>query len=124
MVAEEGADKAAIEKEIVNMPNYFADYETKVTFISEEELRKNHSSMPHGGFVIRSGITGENTKHIIEFSLKLESNPEFTASVLVACARAAYRLNSEGQSGAKTMFDIPLGYLSIKSAAELRKELL
>lgn len=124
VVAEEGADKAAIEKEIVNMPNYFADYETKVTFISEEELRKNHSSMPHGGFVIRSGITGENTKHIIEFSLKLESNPEFTASVLVACARAAYRLNSEGQSGAKTMFDIPLGYLSIKSAAELRKELL
>ena len=124
VVAEEGADKAAIEKEIVNMPNYFADYETKVTFISEEELRKNHSSMPHGGFVIRSGITGENTKHLIEFSLKLESNPEFTASVLVACARAAYRLNSEGQSGAKTMFDIPLGYLSIKSAAELRKELL
>ncbi len=124
VVAEEGADKAAIEKEIVNMPNYFADYETKVTFISEEELRKNHSSMPHGGFVIRSGITGENTKHIIEFSLKLESNPEFTASVLVACARAAYRLNSEGQSGAKTMFDIPLGYLSIKSAAELRNELL
>jgi len=124
VVAEEGADNAAIEKEIVNMPNYFADYETKVTFISEEELRKNHSSMPHGGFVIRSGITGENTKHLIEFSLKLDSNPEFTASVLVACARAAYRLNSEGQSGAKTMFDIPLGYLSIKSAAELRKELL
>ncbi len=124
VVAEEGADKAAIEKEIVNMPNYFADYETKVTFISEEELRKNHSAMPHGGFVIRSGNTGENTKHIIEFSLKLDSNPEFTASVLVAAARATYRLSSEGQSGAKTMFDIPLGYLSIKSATQLRKELL
>lgn len=124
VVAEEGADKAAIEKEIVNMPNYFADYETKVTFISEEELRKNHTAMPHGGFVIRSGNTGENTKHIIEFSLKLDSNPEFTASVLVSAARAAYRLSSEGQSGAKTMFDIPLGYLSIKSAAQLRKELL
>ncbi|KNY27889.1 diaminopimelate dehydrogenase [Pseudobacteroides cellulosolvens] len=124
VVVEEGADKAAIEKEIKNMPNYFADYETKVTFISEEELKKNHSAMPHGGFVIRSGNTGENTKHIIEFSLKLDSNPEFTASVLVAAARAAYRLSSEGQSGAKTMFDIPLGYLSIKSAAQLRKELL
>jgi len=124
VVAAEGADKAQIEKEIVNMPNYFADYETKVNFISEEELRKNHSAMPHGGFVIRSGNTGENTKHIIEFSLKLDSNPEFTASVLVACARAAYRFSSEGQSGAKTVLDIPLSYLSIKSAAQLRKELL
>jgi len=124
VVAEEGADKTAIENEIKNMPNYFADYETRVTFITEEELRKNHSAMPHGGFVIRSGITGENNKHIIEFSLKLDSNPEFTSSVLVAYARAAYRLNMEGQSGARTVFDIPLGYLSAKPASQLRKELL
>lgn len=126
VVAEEGADKAAIEKTIKNMPNYFAEYETKVTFISEKELIQNHSGMPHGGFVIRSGSTGENNKNkqIIEFSLKLESNPEFTASVLVATARAAYRLNAEGQCGAKTLFDIPLGYLSAKSAEQLRRELL
>lgn len=124
VVAEEGADKAAIEKEIKNMPNYFSDYETKVTFISEEELKRSHSSMPHGGFVIRSGNTGENNQHIIEFSLKLDSNPEFTSSVLVAYARAAYRMNREGISGAKTIFDIPLGYLSAKPAAQLRKELL
>jgi diaminopimelate dehydrogenase len=124
VAAEEGADKKAIENEIKNMPNYFADYETKVTFISAEELKQNHSAMPHGGFVIRSGNTGENNKHIIEFSLKLDSNPEFTSSVLVAYARAAYRLNMEGQSGARTVFDIPLGCLSIKSASQLRKELL
>jgi diaminopimelate dehydrogenase len=124
VVAEEGADKAVIEKEIKNMPNYFADYDTKVTFISEEELKQNHSAMPHGGFVIRSGVTRENNHHIMEFSLKLGSNPEFTSSVLVAYARAAYRLNREGQTGAKTVFDVPLGYLSIKSADQLRKELL
>ena len=124
VVAEEGADKAAIEREIKNMPNYLLDYETRVTFISEEELKQKHSAMPHGGFVIRSGSTGGNNKHIIEFSLKLDSNPEFTASVLVACARASYRMAAEGQSGAKTLFDVPLGYLSIKSAAQLRRELL
>ena len=126
VVAEDGADKLKIEQEIKDMPNYFADYETKVTFITEEELKAEHSEIPHGGFVIRSGKTGEGnkTKHIIEFSLKLESNPEFTASVLVAYARATYKLSQEGQYGAKTVFDIPLGYLSPKSAAELRKELL
>lgn len=124
VVAEDGADKAAIEYEIKNMPNYFSDYDTKVTFISEEELKRDHSSMPHGGFVIRSGNTSENHKHIMEFSLKLDSNPEFTSSVLVAYARAAYRLNKEGQTGARTIFDIPLGYLSMKSDAQLRKELL
>ncbi|HEY9061366.1 MAG TPA: diaminopimelate dehydrogenase [Pseudobacteroides sp.] len=126
VVAEEGADKSKIEQEIKNMPNYFADYETRVTFITEEELKSQHAAMPHGGFVIRSGNTGEGNKtnHIIEFSLKLDSNPEFTASVLVAYARATYRLSKEGQYGAKTVFDIPLAYLSPKSSAELIKELL
>lgn len=124
VVAAEGADKARIEQEIKTMPNYFADYETRVTFISEEELKTKHAAMPHGGFVIRSGSTGEGNQHIIEFSLKLDSNPEFTSSVLVAYARAAYKLNKEGQAGAKTVLDVPLGYLSHKSAAELRKELL
>ncbi|WP_058486771.1 diaminopimelate dehydrogenase [Defluviitalea phaphyphila] len=125
VVAEDGADKDTIEKEIKTMPNYFADYDTIVHFISEEELKEKHSTMPHGGFVIRSGQTGENkNKHIIEFSLKLDSNPEFTASVLVAYARAVYKLHKEGQSGAKTVFDIPLAYLSPKSGEELRKELL
>jgi diaminopimelate dehydrogenase len=126
VVVEEGADKARIENEIKTMPNYFADYETRVSFISEEELARDHSAMPHGGFVIRSGITGENNEHsnIIEFSLRLESNPEFTASVLVAYARAAFRLNQEGQSGARSVFDVPPAYLSSKSGAELRKELL
>lgn len=125
VVVEEDADKKAIENEIKTMPNYFADYETKVNFISEEELKLNHSKIPHGGFVIRSGKTGNgDTNHIIEFSLKLDSNPEFTGSVLVAYARAVYRLNKEGQSGAKTVFDIPLSYLSPKSGDELRKELL
>jgi diaminopimelate dehydrogenase len=106
------------------MPNYFADYDTTVTFISEEELAAKHSAMPHGGFVIRSGITGEGTKQIIEFGLKLESNPEFTASVLVAYARAVSRLSREGQTGARTVFDIPFSYLSPKSPEELRRELL
>lgn len=126
VVAEEGADKEQIAQSIKTMPNYFADYETKVTFITEQELREQHSRLPHGGFVLRSGKTGANKEnsHIIEFSLKLASNPEFTASVLVAYARAVYRLNKEGQYGAKTVFDIPFGYLSPKSAAELRQELL
>jgi len=124
VVAEEGADQDQIRETIVNMPNYFADYNTTVTFISEEQLQAEHQGMPHGGFVIRSGVTGENTKQIIEFGLKLESNPEFTASVLVAYARAAHRLSQEGATGAKTVFDIPLGYLSPKSAEELRRELL
>ncbi len=126
VVAEEGADKARIESEIKNMPNYFADYDTTVHFITEEELKKNHSGIPHGGFVIRSGKTGwndENT-HIIEYSLKLDSNPEFTASVLVAYARAAARLNAEGQTGCKTVFDIAPAYLSAKSGEELRAHML
>ncbi|OUM95388.1 MAG: diaminopimelate dehydrogenase [Thermobacillus sp. ZCTH02-B1] len=124
VVAEEGADKAEIERAIVTMPNYFADYDTTVTFITEEELRRDHAGMPHGGFVIRSGITGKGTKQIIEFSLKLESNPEFTASVLTAYARAAYRLHRDGVTGAKTVFDIPFGLLSPKSPEELRATLL
>ncbi len=126
VVAEEGADKAKIEETIKNMPNYFAEYNTIVHFISEEELEKNHSGIPHGGFVIRSGKTGMNKKHshLIEYSLKLDSNPDFTANVLLAYARAAYRLNKEGISGAKTVFDIAPAYLSIKSAEELRKTLL
>jgi len=124
VVAEEGADQARIRDEIVSMPNYFADYDTVVHFISEEELKRDHSAMPHGGLVLRSGKTGTNTTQIMEFGLNLGSNPEFTSSVLVAYARAAYKLHKEGQVGAKTVFDIPFGYLSPKSAAELRKELL
>jgi len=124
VVAEEGADLAKIKDEIISMPNYFADYETIVHFITEEELKQNHSAMPHGGYVLRSGKTGQDSTQIMEFGLKLGSNPEFTSSVLVAYARAAYKLHKEGQKGAKTVFDIPLGYLSPKSAAELRKELL
>jgi len=124
VVAEEGADQARIRDEIVSMPNYFADYDTVVHFISEEELKRDHSAMPHGGLVLRSGKTGTNTTQIMEFGLNLGSNPEFTSSVLVAYARAAFKLHKEGQVGAKTVFDIPFGYLSPKSAAELRKELL
>jgi len=126
VVAEEGADKAKIEETIKNMPNYFAEYNTIVHFISEEELEKNHSDIPHGGFVIRSGKTGMNKEHshIIEYSLKLDSNPDFTANVLLAYARAAFRLNREGVTGAKTVFDIAPAYLSIKSGEELRKTLL
>ena len=126
VVAEEGADKAQIENDIKNMPNYFADYNTTVHFITEEELKANHSKMPHGGFVFRSGVTGANEEHkqIIEFSLKLDSNPEFTAQVLVAYARAAVRMNKEGNTGAKTVFDVPLSYLSAQSSAELIKNLL
>lgn len=124
VILEEGADAAKVEHEIKTMPNYFADYDTTVHFISEEELQKNHSGMPHGGFVIRSGESNEGHKQIVEFSLKLESNPMFTSSVLVAYARAAYKLNEKGEKGAKTVFDIPFGLLSPKSPAELRKELL
>ena len=126
VVAKDCADKAKIEKEIKEMPNYFADYDTTVHFITKEQLDRDHSGIPHGGFVIRSGKTGFNKEHnhIIEYSLKLDSNPEFTASVLVAYARAAYRLNSEGMVGCKTVLDIPPAYLSAKSGEELRKELL
>ncbi|WP_438347034.1 diaminopimelate dehydrogenase [Paenibacillus sp. FA6] len=124
VVAKEGADLVRIEKEIVEMPNYFADYDTTVTFITEEELKDKHSAMPHGGNVLRSGRTGDNNTQIIEFGLKLGSNPEFTASVLVAYARAAYKLAKQDQSGAKTVYDIPFGLLSPKSAEQLRKELL
>ena len=126
VVAEEGADLNRIEKEIKEMPNYFADYDTTVHFISEEELQKNHSGIPHGGFVIRSGKTGwnkENT-HIIEYSLKLDSNPEFTASVIVAYARACYKMSSEGQSGCKTVFDVAPSYLTMLSNEEIRKNML
>ena len=126
VVAKEGANLEKIEEEIKNMPNYFFDYDTTVHFITEEELKKNHSGIPHGGFVIRSGNTGWNkeNKHIIEYSLKLDSNPEFTSAVLVAYARAAYRLSKEGNSGCKTVFDIAPAYLSVKTGEELRKEML
>lgn len=124
VVAEKGADKESIRETIISMPNYFSDYDTTVTFITEEQLKAEHQGMPHGGFVIRSGITGEGTKQIVEFGLKLESNPEFTASVLVAYARAVNRMSQEGQTGAKTVFDVPFSYLSPKSGEELRRELL
>ncbi len=126
VVAEEGADLAKIEETIKTMPNYFADYDTFVHFITEEELQRDHSGIPHGGFVLRSGVTGWNkeNKHLIEYSLKLDSNPEFTASVIVAYARAAYRMNQEGMKGCKTVFDVPPAYLSPLSGAELRKNLL
>ncbi len=126
VVAEEGADKDEIEKQIKTMPNYFADYDTTVTFITEEELKRDHSGIPHGGFVIRSGKTGLNNEnnHIVEYSLKLDSNPEFTSSVLVAYARAAYKMNKEGMFGCKTVFDIPPAYLSSKSYDEIISHLL
>ncbi len=126
VVAEEGADLARIENEIKTMPNYFADYDTTVHFISEEELLRDHSGIPHGGFVIRTGKTGENKEntHVIEYSLKLDSNPEFTASVIVAYARAAYKLSKNGDSGCKTVLDISPAMLSAKDGAELREELL
>ena len=126
VVAEEGADRARIEQAIITMPHYFADYDTTVHFLSEEELLRDHGGLPHGGFVIRSGKTGWDLEHnhVIEYSLKLDSNPEFTSSVIVACARAAYRMKQEGMTGCKTILDLPPAYLSSKSGEELRKELL
>lgn len=124
VTVEDGADKAAIENEIKTMPNYFADYDTTVHFISEEEMKRDHSGLPHGGSVIYSGVTGDGNKHVIEYSLKLDSNPEFTGSVLAAYARAAYKLNNEGVSGAKTVFDIAPAYLSAMSGEEIRGHLL
>lgn len=126
VVAEEGADLAKIENEIKTMPNYFSDYDTTVHFITEEEMKRDHSGLPHGGMVIRTGVTGmeKEHKHVIEYSLKLDSNPEFTASVLAAYARAAYRMNKEGAKGCKTVFDIAPAYLSPKDGAYLRKHML
>ena len=126
VVAEEGADRAKIEEDIKTMPNYFVDYDTTVHFISQEELKRDHSRIPHGGFVLRSGVTGWESEnhHLIEYSLKLDSNPEFTASVIAAYARAAYRLSTERITGCKTVFDIAPAYLSAKSGEELRASLL
>ena len=126
VVAKEGADLSRIEREIVTMPNYFADYDTIVHFITAEEMKRDHSGIPHGGFVIHAGKTGTESEHtnIIEYNLKLDSNPEFTASVLVACARAAYRMKQEGAVGCKTILDIPPSYLSPTSGEDLRKRLL
>lgn len=126
VVAEEGADLARIEREIKTMPAYFEPYDTTVHFISEEELKRDHSGIPHGGFVLRSGVTGlqGETRQMIEYRLTLGSNPEFTASVLVACARAVVRMNREGMIGCKTIFDVPPAYLSPKDGAELRKSML
>lgn len=125
VVAEEGADLAAIEEAIKTMPNYFADYDTTVTFLSEDEFKATHNKMPHGGFVIRTGETGiAGNKHVIEYSLQLDSNPEFTACVLVAYARAAYRLAAKGENGARSVFDIAPALLSQKTSEQLRKEIL
>ncbi len=126
VVLEEGADAAKVEEEIKTMPNYFSDYDTTVHFISEEKLKRDHSGIPHGGFVLRCGKTGWDGEHshLIEYSLKLDSNPEFTSSVLAAYARAAYRLSQEGVSGCRTVFDIAPAYLSAKSGEELRKSML
>ena len=126
VVAEEGADLAQIEHDIVTMPAYFADYDTTVHFITEEEMKRDHSGIPHGGFVIRSGKTGWNLEHnhVIEYSLKLDSNPEFTSSVIAACARAAYRMKQEGMSGCKTILDIPPSYLCVQSGEFLRAHML
>ena len=124
VVLKEGANAEQVEKEIKTMPNYFSDYDTTVHFISKEELDKNHSGIPHGGFVLRSGKTSDDVSHIIEYSLKLDSNPEFTSSVLIAYARAIYRLNKEGTFGCKTVFDIAPAYLSPKTSEELRATML
>lgn len=126
VVAEEGADLAKIENEIKTMPNYFSDYDTTVHFITEEEMKRDHSGLPHGGMVIRTGVTGmeKEHKHVIEYSLKLDSNPEFTGSVIVSYARAVSRMNKEGMSGCKTVFDVAPAYLSPKSAEELRAHML
>lgn len=126
VVAAEGADLARIEREIKTMPHYFDEYDTTVQFISAEEMKEKHSGIPHGGFVIRNGCTGfeKEKKHTIEYRLQLDSNPEFTGSVLIACARAVFRMNQEGMSGCKTLFDVPPAYLSAMSADELRAKLL
>ena len=126
MVAEEGADLAKIEEEIKTMPNYFADYDTTVHFITEEEFERDHTGIPHGGFVFRTGVTGleKEHKHVIEYSLKLDSNPEFTSSVILAFARAINRLAEEGTTGCKTVFDIAPAYLSPMSAEDLRAHML
>lgn len=128
VIPEEGTDKEAVEQKIKNMPAYFAEYDTRVTFITEEEMKKNHSGIPHGGFVIRSGKTGiegeTKNKQIYEFSLKLDSNPEFTANVMAAYARAVYRLNQEGKTGAFTVFDVPPSYLSFRTSEYMRKYML
>lgn len=124
VVLEEGADAEQVRQAIVTMPDYFADYDTTVTFVSEETLRAEHSAMPHGGFVIRSGVNAAGDKQVMEYSLALESNPGFTSSVLVAYARAAHRLKQAGESGARTVFDIAPGLLSPRPAADLRRDLL
>ncbi len=124
VVLEAGADAEAVKREIQTMPHYFNEYDTTVTFISEEELRRDHATMPHGGFVMRSGQTGESSRQLIEYRLALDSNPEFTASVLVAYGRATVRLNQRGDIGAKTIFDVPPGLLSPRSPEELMKDLL
>ncbi len=126
VVAEEGADLARIENEIKTMPNYFSDYDTTVTFIDEETMKRDHSKLPHGGSVIRTGVTGmdKEHKHVVEYSLKLDSNPEFTGAVIAAYARAAYRMSKEGMTGCKTVFDIAPAYLSAQSGEELRAHLL
>ena len=126
VVTEEGADRARIENEIKTMPNYFADYDTTVHFITQEELARDHAGIPHGGFVLRTGKTGVNGEHnhVIEYSLKLDSNPEFTACVLTAYARAVYRMNKEGMTGCKTVFDVAPAYLSTMSPEEMRAHLL
>lgn len=124
IVAKEGADRKKITRTIKEMPNYFEPYDTEVNFITAEELKRDHKGMPHGGFVFRTGTTGEGDKHVVEFSLKLDSNPGFTGSVMVAYARAAFRLSNEKDFGAKTVFDIPLSYLSPKDRKELIKEML
>lgn len=124
VVLEEGADAASVEREIVTMPNYFADYDTTVAFIAQEELDRDHATLPHGGFVLRSGETSEGNRHLIEFGLNLDSNPEFTSSVLAAYARAAHRLATKGEQGARTVFDIPIGLLSPHTPEVLRRDYL
>ena len=124
VVLAEGADADTVRQAIVTMPHYFDEYDTTVTFISADELRRDHGAMPHGGFVIRSGSTSAGTTQVIEYGLKLDSNPEFTSAVLVAYARAVHRLHGQGQYGAKTVFDVAPGLLSPHSAEQLRAEQL
>ncbi len=124
VVLADGADPEAVRKQIVGMPNYFADYDTTVTFLSQEELDREHSALPHGGLVLRSGETGDGNRQLVEFGLKLDSNPEFTSSVLVAYARAAYRMHRKGERGARTVLDIPIGSLSPHAPEDLRRDAL